>query len=150
MSRLVRAAVAALLIGLMAVTPLSAVISPGHFELRLPTPDALSGNWHTVELDDHTGLVRGLRAYTESPDGVWEDGVSNPGGVSSQLLVIRWSGGCGAYQTNLVVDRTSDGYVVQERSFESNCPWLILKLWQVAVVLWVPVDARTMRFVSLD
>jgi hypothetical protein len=147
---ILRAAIAALLIGLVAVTPLSAVISPGYFEILLPERDLLSGQSHTVELVDHTGLVRGMRLYSNEAAGAWNDGVTNPGRDPSELLVIRWSGGCGVNRTRLTLDRSSDGYVLHEQTAGVGCVFLVLKGWQVGVVLWRPLDASTVSFVSLD
>jgi hypothetical protein len=141
---ILRAAVVALLIGLVAVTPLSAVISPGYFELRLPRGS------HTVELVDHTGLVRGLRLLPDSFVDAWEDGVANPGTDPSELLVVTWSGGCGVNRTYLTFDPSADGYVLHKRTSERGCSLLMLWGWRVGIVLWRPIDASTVRFVSLD
>lgn len=141
-----RATVVAVLILLMAVTPLSALISPGHFEFAYASRDALSGHRLTVELEDRTGLVRGFGPAFQLP-GMF-DGVSNQGDDESVLLV-SWGHGCGAYLTQFTFDRAPDGYIVRERTLESGCPYMILIGHAVAIRLWMPIDASTVS-VSFD
>ncbi len=141
--KVARAVVLAVLILLMAVTPLSALISPGHFEVQFAERDRLSGHRVTVTLDDKTGLARGLSAWTDSRVG---DGVAPSS--DGRILVVNLTGGCGTYLIELAFERASTGYVLRERTHESGCSFLILVGWTVAIHLWAPVDASTVEFVS--
>lgn len=70
-ARLARAVAAALLIVVMAVTPLSAFVNGGIFETRLPGWDGIRST--RVVLADHTGFVKGIAPWHD-----WdslEDGV---------------------------------------------------------------------------
>lgn len=141
-SKVARAGLVALLIFLIAVTPLSAFISRGYFEVRYPERDPLSGHQLKVALHDRTGLVRGMSLA--SPSGPDTESVVSDR-LDSRLLIVSWGTGCGAYLTQLTFERTASGYRIREQTHDSGCPFLILYGWAVAIHLWHPIDASTVE-----
>ena len=145
MAKLVRAAAVALLILVMAVTPLSAVISSGQFGFRWP-----GGAFHTsvqVLVADHTGLVREV-SVAPSPAGAYV-AVSNPG-LNWRVLIVSVDGSSCDRGIQLVLDRTVDRYVIRERTVEGHCVLGTGFERSIALYLWSPVHASIVDFVSLD
>jgi hypothetical protein len=93
--KVARALVAAALIGLMTVTPLSAVLEPGRHETRFPAMGDIAAL--PVVLHDGTGLVSGIGLAMQA----MEDGVRNPAG-NQRLLVVSWLGGACDRSVSLV------------------------------------------------
>lgn len=142
-ARLGWAVAVALLILVIAVTPLSAFLSGGVFEIWLPGDQFITRT--RVVLEDHTGLVRGIApAYPDQMD----DGVSALG-RDGRTLFVQWMGGCGDPLTVLTFDRADVGYRIDERT-EHHCMFLIGIGHAVTVSLWSPVDAATLTFVPHD
>lgn len=152
MKRFARAALVALLILFMAVTPLSALIAPGEFEVRF-RPDGFSNHWFeptglgfTVRLRDRTGLARGL-AVAVQPRGVYDDGVTNHG-VEGRMLLVHWEGSSCDVLTYLTFERDVNGYLIRERTNDSSCVMGTGMSHTVAIQLWAPVDASNVRFIA--
>jgi hypothetical protein len=141
--RLARATVVAALVLLMAVTPLSVVLSAGGFETWLPGWDGVSPT--RVVLEDHTGLVKGISpAYPAQ----LHDGVTNLRG-NGRVLFVQWLGGCDDPLTTLTLDRTDLGYRLLERT-QHHCMFLVGIGRAVTITLWAPVDASTVLFESMN
>lgn len=139
--KLARAALVALLILFMAVTPLSALIAPGQFELTFADADLLSGRRLTVTFADRTGLVRSM-----APAAATNSGAVTNFGTDGRTLIVSWGHGCGGYHTELVFERMGSGFVLSERTHEWGCGYMILVGHAVAIHLWAPVDASTVEF----
>ena len=137
-----RAVLVALLVLLMAVTPLAAILSGGVFETSLPGEGSGYPSRPRVRvlLYDQTGLMRAIAPA--NPD---QQDAPNP-----RVLVVEWTGGCGDFITRLTFRRTDDGFVIEERTEESGCMFLIGYGRAVALHLWAPVDQSTVRFESLN
>lgn len=135
---------AAVLVLLFAVTPLSALIAPGEFEVR--SAPFLWGRAFTVRLMDRTGLARGL-AVAAQPRGVYDDGVTNHG-VDGRMLIVHWEGSSCDYLTRLTFERAVGGFVIRERTERSSCFIGSGRSSTVAIHLWAPVDASTVRLES--
>jgi hypothetical protein len=144
-TKLVRAIAAAVLILVMAVTPLSAFLAGGHFETWLPSWDVLGSTSLQVTLDDQTGLVRAITA------GQWDelDRVSNPGG-DTYVLAVSWMGGCSDRLAALSFRATDAGLVLAKRTIGWGCPLDVGLGRSVAIYLWSPIDAETVNFTSSD
>jgi len=89
-AKLARAGAAALLILVMAVTPLSAFLSGGQFETWWPG-DRFDAPVRVL-LDDHTGFVSGV-SLAPTPAGVHE-AVANPGADRRSLTVTVDGSSC--------------------------------------------------------
>lgn len=141
-AKITRAVAIAVLVLLMAVTPLSAFLSGGNFETWV------GGSYGRpivrIGLTDHTGLVRQVsRAEIEGGGPV-----QNPGGNQRVLVVDVW-GGCGDYAVHLQFRRVEQGYLIRQRNSDLGCPFLdLLGHGAVALALWSPVDAATVRLES--
>lgn len=143
--KLARAALVALLVLFMAVTPLSALISPGQFELTFADADLLSGRRLSVTFVDQTGLVRSM-APAQATNS---DAVTNLG-TDGRTLIVSWGHGCGGYHTELVFERVGSGFLLSEQTHNWGCFFLILVSHAVAIHLWAPVDASLVEFASHD
>ena len=146
MAKLVRAAAVALLVLVMAVTPLSAFLNGGRFETSWPG-DRLHGPV-LVLLDDHTGFVKGVSPAPASP-GV-RNGVTNLNS-DPRVLSVSVEGSSCDHVIRLEFARTDTGFVVRERTEEYGfCVIGMGAAWPIAIVLWSPIDASVVAFVSLD
>ena len=140
--RYARALSIAVLVSVMAVTPLSAFLSGGQFEVWL------GGQYDNpmvrVSVVDHTGFVRSVvRGYGDRGGDV-----SNPLGNRSALSVGVW-GGCGDYAVDLSLERRGDGFVINQQNHAFGCGFLILVGHGTVVMnLWSPIDAATVRLES--
>lgn len=136
-----RAALIAVLVLLMAVTPLSAVLSGGAFDVWLGNDGRGPVR---VTLEDQTGLVRLVVGVSTGNLG----GVSNPGG-NQRLLSVNLVGGCGDYWIHLTFSRAAGGYRIDKRTDEFGCSFLNLEGHGTVVMsLLAPVDASTVQFRS--
>ncbi len=149
--RFVRPLVIALLMLLVAVTPLSALIAPGEFEIRF-RPEGPRNPWwdpgdngFTVRLLDRTGLARGLGVAP--PRRGLPDPITNYG-ADGRTLVVRWDGASCDDLTNLTLERAVGGFVIRERTHEGGCFMGTGAYHSVAIPLWAPVDASTVTLVS--
>jgi hypothetical protein len=140
-ARLVRGAIVASLVLLMAVTPLSAVLSGGGFETTLAGRSGVGAT--RVILDDHTGLVRGIAPARPAP---LKDGVS-PVGTDGHTLLVQWLGGCKDPLTVLTFDRVDDRYTIVERTVH-RCTLLVGIARAITVSLWASIDASAVTFLS--
>lgn len=142
--RIARALVAALLIGLMSVTPLSAVLEPGRHETRLPAwSDNIRGV--PVVLDDRTGRVAGIGLVPAT----LEDGVSNPAG-NDRMLLVNWVGGACDHAVSLLFEHTNSGYRLAMRTDRASGCILVGVGRAVVLRLRSPVDAATVRLEDLS
>jgi hypothetical protein len=148
MAKLVRAAAVALLILVMTVTPLSAVLSAGHFETWLPSWDMSGRASARVVLDDQTGMVRAMSPGLAAGPGDL-DTVVNPGG-NRWVLVVTWGDSSCVRDVHLGLRPFEGGYVLDQRTTARSCGYLDLRGYSVAIHLWSPVDASLVDFVSLD
>lgn len=131
MTRLGRAALVALLVLLMAATPLSAILSGGTFETWLPgfQSDAYTRPRTRVVLLDHSGLVRALTPAAERAE------------TTPMALAVSWYG-CG--HSTLTFDRTDDGFLLAEQGLFVNC--MMFGDWRSVVIhLWSPIDPSTVE-----
>jgi hypothetical protein len=151
MRRFVRPLVVALFVFLMAVTPLSALMSPGEFEIRFSPVGQGNPRWtaashgFTVRLLDRTGLARGL-ALPPPHQGLSAPVTNN--GADGRALVVRWDGSSCDDLANLTFERTGDGFVIHERTHEFGCFAGSGALHIVAIPLWAPVDAATVQLIA--
>ena len=134
-----RALAAAFLIGLMAVTPLSAVLEPGRHEARFPGREHIAPL--PVVLDDRTGLVAGMALSTPTI----EDGVTNPAGDERSLLV-SWLGGACDHRVWMLFERADSGFRLAMRTERATGCILMGIGRAVLLPLRWPVDAATVRF----
>jgi hypothetical protein len=141
---IVRASLIAVLVVLLAVTPLSAIFRPAYFEVVFPG----SGFVATlrVVVDDRTGLVAGVSQVDFSP--VVDEGVSNGPGENGRSLFVTLFGGCGDRLAWLTFDRADNGFVIEERTTRYGCGFLIGISRTVVLQLRAPVDASTVKFES--
>lgn len=143
-----RAAVIAVLVLLMALTPLSAVLSGGVFETWLPgSGRGISHNpLVRVVLEDRTGLVRtiGPGHY----DGHLDSDIVDPPGTQ-MTLIVNWLGGCGDHIAYLTFESFGEGYRIQERTEAWGCGFDVGYSRTLAIGLWAPIDASTVQFVSV-
>ena len=139
-----RAALIAILVVLLAVTPLSAIFRPAYFEALFPA-EGIAVPLRVV-LDDRTGLAAGFGPVEAVRSG---DGVENPAG-NRRALIVSISGGCGDHQTWLTFDRSDDGFRIEARTSRWGCGFLILLTRDVVIHLRAPVDASTVEFESLN
>ena len=127
---------------LVSATPLSAVVSPGHFELRLPGDRLMPGFDMPLDvvLDDETGLVVGLVA------------APHPNSVSSaatKALVVSWTGGCGDWVIAMRFSATTEGYRLTERTTDKGCQLFIGIDRSFVLVLYTPIDPATVEIVHV-
>ncbi len=144
-AKLARAGAAALLILVMAVTPLSAFLNGGVFETRLPSSwggGIGSASVH-VTMYDQTAMVRGISAALPGDLDI----VVNPG-ANTYVLEVSWIGGCGDREAELTLRRTQTGYALDERTTAWGCPLDLGLSRSVAMYLWSPIDASTVTFSS--
>ncbi|HYI22060.1 MAG TPA: hypothetical protein VEX62_05415 [Candidatus Limnocylindrales bacterium] len=138
---LARGLIVALLVLMVAVTPISAMFRPGYFEASLGyslvNP---SESWFgpaRVALDDQTGLVLAFVALEKPPPTLPDD----------RLLVVNWLGGCSEQLVSLTFRTTDLGYSIEKREFSNrSCTFLIGLDRSVVLTLRAPVDARTVEF----
>jgi hypothetical protein len=127
MSRLAPAALVALMVLLMAVTPLSAFLSGGVHETW--TGGYQSESYHRartrVALRDQTGLVR---AVTPAKEGA----VSTPWAMRVDWYV------CGGGST-LIFERSAEGYLLREQPPTLSC--FFGEYRSVLIHFWSPIDA---------
>ena len=139
--RLVRGSAIALLVFVMAVTPLSVVFSAGRFETWLPR---WNGSTHVV-LDDQTGMVRAISDASPADNPNDLDIVVNPAGNRS-VVQVTWGDGSCVREAHLVFRRSGDGYVLEHPSH--SCFHLDLSFYSVAIYLWSPLDAASVALES--
>lgn len=133
----------------MAVTPLSALIAPGQFELTFADADLLSGRRLSVTFVDRTGLVKSMASAASSIPSAANSGAVTNLGTDGRTLIVSWGHGCGGYHTELVFERVGSGFLLSEQTHDWGCGFLILVGHAVAIHLWAPVDASTVKFVAL-
>ncbi len=133
MSNAARAALAGVLVLFVAVTPLSAVLSPGHFETDMRRDD---GSFHVV-LDDQTGLVAAL-----APG----DGVSES---SPRALHVQLDGACGEWDYQLRFYASDGGFTIDRQKTSGGCNLLYLVSQDVVLALRAPVDPATVAIVDV-
>ena len=125
----------------MAVTPLSALIAPGEFEIRLARSGP-SGPGLVVHLSDRTRLVRGL-AIAPQRIGV-HDAVTNFG-TDGRFLIVRIDGSSCDYMANLTFEHARPGFLIRTTGHRRGC-FGTLRTTEVAFHLWTPIDASTVEF----
>ena len=146
--RLVRPLVIALLMLLMAVTPLSALIAPGEFEVRFRRDESaqpFEPYGFTVRLKDRTGLVRALSPWVSVP-GI-QAAVTNQG-ADGRLLVVEWDGSSCDSLSRLTFDRAGHGFLIRVSTDEVGCFIGSGASHAVGLHLWAPVDAATVTLAS--
>jgi hypothetical protein len=140
--RIARGGAVTLLVLAMAITPMTVVFSAGHFETHLPG-GLIGHSQMSATLQDATGLVRAISASPWGDEGI----AINPGG-NRYVLSVSWTGGCGDAQASFTFRRDGSGYVITERTLEWGCFYMIGIGRSLAIYLWSPVDAATVRFES--
>jgi hypothetical protein len=138
MYRLGRAALVAVLVLFVAVTPLSAIFRPGYFDAQWPsTGHDLAPPPHFV-LEDQTGLVAGfVPAAQERTDA-----------VPTRSLSISWLGGCDEQLVYLTFYASGGGYAFEKRTTTNGCPFLVGIRRTVILALRAPVDPVSVRFIG--
>ena len=139
--RLARAVAIAVLVMLVAVTPLSALIAPGEFDVRLARYGS-SDPGFIVHLSDRTRLVRGL-AVAPPRRGVNEE-ITNYG-TDGRFLIVSFFGSSCDYLAHLTFERTGAGMVIRTTTQGSWCLGTGRYI-AVALHLWTPIDASTVEF----
>jgi hypothetical protein len=142
-AKLARAAVAALLVLVMAVTPLSAFLSGGGLEVRLPGSGTGFGHNPSVRvvMQDETGFVRAIAGASPGALNV----VKNPNG-NPMALVVTWLGGCADRVAYLTFVRTGDRFLLTQRTDEFGCGLLIGYDRSVVIGLWSPINSANVDF----
>ena len=139
---IVRAALIAVLVVLLAVTPLSAIFRPAYSEVVFPGRPLVATL--RVVVDDRTGLVAGVSQV----DSTVDEGVSNGPHENGRSLFVTLFGGCGDRLTWLTFDRADGGFVIEERTTRYGCSFLMGISRTVVLQLRAPVDASTVKFES--
>jgi hypothetical protein len=132
MVRIARSALVAVLVLFVAVTPLSAILRPGYFEVDMRRPD---GSFHVIA-QDQTGLVAAMVPAVGSS-------VS-----TSRALHVRVDGACGDWSYYLVFYAVGDGYLIERHRTSGSCSLLYLASAEVVLVLRAPVDPASVRIVD--
>jgi len=127
--RLAAAALAAVLILVVAVTPLEAIIRPGHFELAVPAL-SIAGPRVDVSLDDQTGLIGGLALADANPNLT----------ASSRVLIVPWEGdSCGAV-VSMQFSTSGDRYRLVQQTASQRCVVGTGFGLRLALLLRAPID----------
>ena len=127
--RLAAAALAAVLILVVAVTPLEAIIRPGHFELSVPAL-SIAGPRVDVSLDDQTGLIGGLALADANPNLT----------ASSRVLIVPWEGdSCGAV-VSMQFSTSGDRYRLVQQTASQRCVVGTGFGLRLALLLRAPID----------
>jgi hypothetical protein len=149
---ILRATLIAVLVVLLAVTPLSAIFRPAYFEVVFPGRGL--GAAFSVVVDDRTGLVAGVSPVEFAEHGPVSNGpggiVSNGPGGNRRVLFVSISGGCGDHLTWLTFEHVGDGFRIEARTTRVGCPYLMLLTRHVAIHLRAPVDASAVEFEALN
>ena len=133
-----RAVVVAVLVLMLAVTPLSAMFRPAYFEASLRA--SLWDGPPEVVLEDRTGLVSAMVAV----DGTTLESADD------QVLVLSWLGGCSEQIIWLTFHATGDGYRVEKQTARNGCQLLVGLPRTLILVLRAPVDPATVEFEALE
>ena len=127
--RLAAAALAAVLILVVAVTPLEAIIRPGHFELSVPA-SSIAGPRVDASLDDQTGFVSALALADANP------GLT----ASSRVLIVPWEGdSCGSV-VSMQFSTSDDRYRLAQQTARQPCSMGIGLSLRFALLLRAPID----------
>jgi hypothetical protein len=126
----------------VAFLPLSTVITPGEFEVRFPNSRLSFEHDFTATLADRTGLARGLAVV--QPNRPIDDAVTNFGADRKTLVVHLVGSSCDNW-THLAFQSVGPAYVLHMQTDEGNCPIGTGKTRAVAISLWVPIDASSVR-----
>lgn len=127
----------------IAITPLSAVTSGGHFEYRYPATGLFDWFGHTVAVDDRTGLIAGIGPAHPTALG----SVANVA-HSGNWLLVEWSaGGCDSH-SRLRFEGVDVGYLIVVTSGGRRCSFLSLTSYALVLKLWSPVDAENVSLES--
>jgi hypothetical protein len=136
MSRAVRAALVAVLVLFVAVTPLSAIFRPGYFDFVWPaTGHDLAPPPHVV-LEDQTGLVAGFVPAAQ------EHAAAGP----TRSLSVSWLGGCDEQLVYITFYGSGGSYTLEKRTASNGCPFLVGIGRTVVLVLRAPVDPSSVHF----
>ena len=135
-----RAALVALLAVVLAVIPVtSAVTNPVHEVWLAGAGSGMPSLPRVrVRVHDRTGLIHAVSAINS-------DLASNP-----KMIVVKWLGGCGDWQTDLYFDRRRQGYRVLERTAAAGCPFMIGYQRSVALHLRFPADPASVEVVDRE
>lgn len=143
--RFARAAAVAVLVLLIAVTPLSALIAPGEFDVRFARYGP-SDPGFIVHLSDRTGLVRGM-AVAPPRRGVYA-GITNYG-TDGRFLIVAFDGSSCDYLAHLTFERSGGGFLIRTTAQGRWCLG-VGRYTAVAFHLWTPIDASTVEIDAPD
>ena len=119
----------AVLILVVAITPLEAILRPGHFELSVPAL-SIGGRSFDVSLDDQSGLVGGL-ALAGADRGLT---------ASTRTLIVTWQGdSCGAVVT-MQFSTSGDRYRLAQQTTSQRCMVGTIFGRTFALLLRAPID----------
>jgi hypothetical protein len=137
----------AVLVMVLALIPLSTLISPGQFEIQFPHNGASFEVAYTVTLGDRTGRAKGL-AVALPDDGIGPE-IRNYG-PDGRILIIDLEGTSCDLQTDLELLGDGPGFILRRRTQEGSCAIGTGMIRAVAISLWAPIDASTVRIENLD
>jgi hypothetical protein len=126
----------AFLVFVVAVTPLSAVVQPGEFAIRVN-----EGSWGILRatLDDETRLVMDLRLGTDHP---------SPPGLPTRYLEVSWLGGCTNPTISMHFSATAGGgYLLTEHTTGDFCNFLDGVDRSFVLVVYTAVDPAQVEVV---
>jgi len=127
--RLAAAALAAVLILIVAITPFEAIVRPGHFELSVPA-SSIAGPRVDASLDDQTGFVSALALADANP------GLT----ASSRVLIVPWEGdSCGSV-VSMQFSTSGDRYRLAQQTARQPCSMGIGLSLRFALLLRAPID----------
>lgn len=135
---LARAALVAVLMLMLAVTPLTAMFRPAHFEAWLQ-PSFWYGPPKVV-LEDRTGLVSGMVATDAAA----------PAPAADRVLAVSWLGGCSEQVIWLTFESLGDGYRLDKRTASNGCVLLMGVRRTLVLVLRAPIDPSTVEFEEFE
>jgi hypothetical protein len=144
--RIARVIGVAVLVLLLALIPLSMLIAPGQFEIQFPTRGASFEEALTVQLDDRTGQARGLAPAL--PQRGVGPAVTNYG-ADYRVLIVKLEGSSCDWLTQLALEPAGNAFLLREKTHERSCAIGTGKTRAVAISLWGPIDAATVRFESM-
>jgi hypothetical protein len=143
--RVARLAAIAVLVAVMAITPLSVAFSAGRFETLLPARDFSRAASAHITLDDQTGMVRAISPARPAD----LDTVANPGG-DRYWLVATWGDTSCLREAHLGLRASAGGWVLEQRTVARSCGFLDLRYYAVAIHLWAPIDATAVTFIPSE
>jgi hypothetical protein len=131
----------ALMILVMAVTPLSAVVRPGDFELPFQTLGFCGATQATALLHDETGMVQALSLSSD-----WTER-EHPQ-TATRALLVDWDGDSDVTGLAIEVSAANDRYRIAIETWKLPCPIGVGLGLRFQILLRAPVDPRAIDVIG--